>query len=99
MACKKSLASMIKNTLQGQIHIPFAHSFPLLPDDSAGRTARELWQMNLECSSVHHHSTMVLDAHLTTMLGWWLQFKYVFSPHQHNDVHHHMLILTKTLKK
>jgi hypothetical protein len=33
---------MNKSTLQGQILIPFAHSFHLLPDDSAGRIDREL---------------------------------------------------------
>jgi hypothetical protein len=43
MACKKSLASMNKNTSHGQILIPFACSSCLLPDDYAGRIARELW--------------------------------------------------------
>jgi hypothetical protein len=33
---------MNKNTLQGQILFPFAHSSCLLPDDSAGRIASEL---------------------------------------------------------
>jgi hypothetical protein len=42
---------MNKNTLQGQILIPFAHSFCLLPEDSDGRIARELWWTNHEFSS------------------------------------------------
>jgi hypothetical protein len=58
-ACKKSLASM--NNLQGQILIPFAHSFCLLPDDSAGRIAREHWWTNhnfpLLSISFHHGYT------------------------------------------
>jgi hypothetical protein len=34
---------MNKNTLQGKILIPFAHSSCLVTDDSAGRNAGELW--------------------------------------------------------
>jgi hypothetical protein len=52
-ACKKSLASINKNTSQGQTVIPFAHSSCLLQDDSAGRIARELWWMGQEFSSVN----------------------------------------------
>jgi hypothetical protein len=42
---------MNKITSQGQILIPFAHSSCLLPGDSAGRIARELWWTNQEFSS------------------------------------------------
>jgi hypothetical protein len=38
--------------VQGQILIPFVHSSCLLPDDSDGRIARELWWMSQEFSSV-----------------------------------------------
>jgi hypothetical protein len=48
MPCIKSLASINKNTSQG-----LACSSCLLPDDSAGRIARELWWMNQEFSSVN----------------------------------------------
>jgi hypothetical protein len=37
---------MNANTLQGQIHHPFARPSCMLPDDSAGRIARELWWTN-----------------------------------------------------
>jgi hypothetical protein len=43
---KKSLASTNKNTSQGQILIPFAHSYCLLPDDCAGKVARDTWWTN-----------------------------------------------------
>jgi hypothetical protein len=42
----------VKNHLQGQILVPFAYSFHLLPEDSAGRIIRALWWMNREFSSV-----------------------------------------------
>jgi hypothetical protein len=42
---------MNKNTLQGQIVIPLAHFFYLLPDDTAGSIAKELWWTNKEFSS------------------------------------------------
>jgi hypothetical protein len=42
---------MNKNISQGQIFIPFANSSCLLPDDSADRSARELWWTNHEFSS------------------------------------------------
>jgi hypothetical protein len=53
MECEKSLASMNKNTSQGQFLIPFIHSSCLLPEDSAGRITREHWWMNQERSSVN----------------------------------------------
>jgi hypothetical protein len=53
---QKLLASMNKNTSQGQILIPFAHSFSLLPDDFAGRIARTLDESGVFFC---HHSTMV----------------------------------------
>jgi hypothetical protein len=52
MACKKYLASMKKNAVQGQNLIPFAHFSCFLLDDSAGKTARELWWTNQEFPSV-----------------------------------------------
>jgi hypothetical protein len=48
MAYKKSLASKFK----AKFIIPFACSSCLLPDDSAGRIARELWWTN-QFSSVN----------------------------------------------
>jgi hypothetical protein len=51
VACKKSLAS-VTEILQGQILIPFTHASCLLPDDCAGRIARELWWMSQEFSFV-----------------------------------------------
>jgi hypothetical protein len=51
-ASKKSLASMNKSTLHGQILIFFTFPFCLLPDDSAGRIAKGLCWMNWEFSSV-----------------------------------------------
>jgi hypothetical protein len=56
---------MDKSNLQSQILIPFTHSFSLLPVESADRIARQLWWMNQELSLCHHHSTMVLHAHLS----------------------------------
>jgi hypothetical protein len=51
---------MNKNTWQGQILIPFTHFSCYLPDDSAGRIARELWWRSEEFFSVsiplHHGS-------------------------------------------
>jgi hypothetical protein len=44
---------MNKNTSLGQILISFAHSSCLLPDDSAGMIARELWWTNQMSSSVN----------------------------------------------
>jgi hypothetical protein len=59
VACKKSLTS-VTEILQGQILIPFTHASCLLPDDCAGRIARELWWMSqdflLLTSSFHHGS-------------------------------------------
>jgi hypothetical protein len=49
---EKSLASMNKNTLQGQILIPFTHSSCLLPNYSVGRIARKLCWTDQELSSV-----------------------------------------------
>jgi hypothetical protein len=48
----KTLASMNRNTLQGKIVIPFAHSSCLLQDISAGRIARQLWWKSQGFSSV-----------------------------------------------
>jgi hypothetical protein len=42
---------MNKDTSQGQILIPFAYSYWLLPDDSPIRISRELWWTNQEISS------------------------------------------------
>jgi hypothetical protein len=41
---------MNQSILEGQILIPFTHSSFLLPDDSDGTDARELWWTNQEFS-------------------------------------------------
>jgi hypothetical protein len=46
----KKYASMNQSILEGQILIPFTHSSFLLPDDSNGTDARELWWTNQEFS-------------------------------------------------
>jgi hypothetical protein len=43
---------MNKNTSQGKILILFTHFSCILPHDSAGRFARELWWTNQELFSV-----------------------------------------------
>jgi hypothetical protein len=44
---------MNKNILQGQVLILYVHSSCLLPDDSAGRIAKELWWIKQEFSHVN----------------------------------------------
>jgi hypothetical protein len=55
----------MKNSLQDQILVPFAHLSCLLPDDSAGRIARELWWTNQESSSVYINSTKVIHSYIS----------------------------------
>jgi hypothetical protein len=58
---------MNKDTFQGQILIPFTHSYCVLPDDAAGRIAGEVWWMNQGFSVLIflHYSVMVLQAHMS----------------------------------
>jgi hypothetical protein len=77
---------MNKNTSQGQILIPLAYSSCLLPDDSAGRIARELWWTNQEFSSANiiilpWFCTLIYHLVDEQLAHWWQQFSYVVSPH------------------
>jgi hypothetical protein len=90
MACKKSLASINKNTSQGQTVIPFVHSSCLLQDDSAGRIARELWWMGQEFSSVNiiispwFSMSHIYWGWTTGLLVATVQRRSL-TPHQHDD--------------
>jgi hypothetical protein len=71
--------------LQGEILTSFAHFSYLLPDDSAGKIARELWVVDESgVFPSQHDLTKVLHAHY--QLGdeeeahWWLQFRDIVSP-------------------
>jgi hypothetical protein len=61
----KKTSKYDKNNFQGQILIHFAHSSCSLPDDSAGKNAREFWWKNQEFSSVDMISALVLHARIT----------------------------------
>jgi hypothetical protein len=60
---RKILRHINKNTSEGQILTPFAHSSTLLPDYSAGRIARALVDES-GVSFCPVHSTVVLHSHI-----------------------------------
>jgi hypothetical protein len=69
MACKKKFVSVCTTCLQDKILTPFVHSSYLLPDDSAGRIARELWWTSQEFSSAGIISPWFSHTHV--LLGEW----------------------------
>jgi hypothetical protein len=71
--------------------IPVVCSFCLLPDDSAGRIARELWWMNQEFSSVDiippWFSMLTYHLRDNQYACWWLPFRETVSPHHHQSIY------------
>jgi hypothetical protein len=85
---KKTLASINKNILQGQILIPFSRFPCLLPDDSTGRIAKEVYWTNKEFSPVDTIppwvSMLIYHQGNKQQTCWWLKFRDVVSLHRHH---------------
>jgi hypothetical protein len=92
-ACKKN-CKYETNISKGQIVIPFAHYSRLLPDDSTGRTATELWWTSQEFYSVDivippWFSMLMYQLGHEQYARWWPQFRDVVLPHRQHDGHDH----------
>jgi hypothetical protein len=100
-ACQRTIRSMNKDTLLGQIN-HFIRQFLLLCNKvTVGRIARVL----VEESVFHCHiipplfSTLIYNMGDKQLARWWPKFRDKVSPHRHDDDNHHLLPWNRILLK